>query len=363
MIRMRVLVGFSGGVDSAMAATLLRDAGHDVTAVMMSLKEGEDGDSGEGPRFGCGENEDPDGARRLADALAIPLHIVDCRDAYRKQVLEYFRDEYMTGRTPNPCVKCNPHVKFGLMPQLVREQGGEFDFFATGHYARIQYMEELGRHVLLRGVDMGKDQSYFLYRLSREQIAGTLFPLGGLTKTTVRAMAEERGIPVHDKPDSQDFYAGDYVDLLRTGPLEGDIIDSSGKILGKHNGYWNFTPGQRKGLRVAYKEPLYVIEVDRESNEVVVGVRAESLSPGCIVEDLVFHVAKPRVGEHLLGRLRSSQPLRNMIIDSYDDKDGMKVRFEEPLFGVAPGQSLVLYDKDMVVGGGVIVKRMPPLST
>ena len=340
-----VLVGFSGGVDSAMTALLLRERGCVVHAAMMSVR----GPSGQG----CGHDGDVRAAENLARHIGVPLDVFDLSDAYRRLVLDVFREEYLAGRTPNPCILCNPGVKFGLLPEHARAAGIAFDRIATGHYARIEYREALGRHVLLRGLDAGKDQSYFLYRLDAGQLARTLFPLGGFHKTEVREMARARGLPVHDKPDSQDFYAGDYSELLGRDEAEGDIVDSRGKVMGRHRGYWRYTPGQRKGLGVAYHEPLYVIRVEPAENRVVVGTRDEQLCPGCRVGDLRFPGPAPEAGATLMGKLRSAQPLRGMTVADIDG-DGMTVRFAEPIHGVAPGQSLVMYDGDMVVGGGVI---------
>lgn len=342
----RVLVGFSGGVDSSMAALLLRERGYDVSAAMMSVQDS----SG----HGCGVTEDVSGARELAQSLDIPFEVVDCSAAYRELVLDYFRREYLAGRTPNPCVRCNPLVKFSLLPELARRAGLEFSRFATGHYARIEPNPDTDRHVLLRGLDTGKDQSYFLYRLTEEQLSRTLFPLGEFLKSQVRAMAAERGLPVFDKPDSQDFYAGDYADLLEAAEREGEIVDTRGKVLGTHRGYWNFTPGQRKGLGIAFTEPLYVIRVIPESNEVVVGTKTEQLRDGCIIDDLHFNPSPPPPGSVFQGRLRSAQPLRKMTVGEAVGDGGLAVHFNEPVHGVAPGQSLVLYDGDMVLGGGVI---------
>ena len=334
-----------------MAALLLKERGYDVSAVMMTVKD----DSG----YGCGATEDLDAAKDLAERIGVPLTIVDCAAPYRELVLDYFRQEYLGGRTPNPCVRCNPLIKFGILPALAREMGQRFDYFATGHYARIEYSERYDRLVLMRGVDLRKDQSYFLYRLSSEQLAATLFPLGGFTKQEVRAMAAERGLAVHDKPDSQDFYAGDYAELLGKDAVLGDIVDEKGRVVGKHDGYWNFTPGQRKGLGIAHTEPLYVIRVEPEENRVVVGTKAEQLCSGCLINDVHFSLPLPEQGTALLGRMRSSQPLQKMTAGEMNKKDGtLEIRFAQPQHGIAPGQSLVLYEADLVIGGGIIAERL-----
>ena len=341
----RVLVGFSGGVDSAMAALLLREQGHAVHAVHMAVRD----ELGRG----CGHPGDAEAARALAGQLGIPFTAIDCSSPYQSRVLAHFQREYIAGRTPNPCVVCNPVIKFTVLPDLAREAGIAFDRFATGHYARIEYRTDLDRHVLLRGTDPGKDQSYFLYRLSPEQLAMTLFPLGGMTKREIRAGALARSIPVHDKPDSQDFYAGDYAELLGREAAEGEIVRLDGSVVGRHDGYWHFTPGQRKGLGVAFREPLYVVRVEPEANRVVVGTKEEQLRRSCRIGDLCFAGSIPDHGTILQGKLRSAQPLKTMSIGERSGET-LEILFGEPHHGVAPGQSLVLYDGEMVVGGGVI---------
>lgn len=350
MTKLRVLVGFSGGVDSATTAMLLREQGHDVAGLMMSVGKA-DGDAG--GKFGCGAGSDPAAARRLADRIGIDLHIVDVHREYRERVLDYFREEYLSGRTPNPCVQCNPTVKFGVLLTLARERGLVFDRFATGHYARLVPDPATGKNLLYRGLDHGKDQSYFLYRLSEEQRALTLFPLGEARKEQVREWARQRGLDVHDKPDSQDFHA-DYTELLGRDDWEGDIVDLSGKTLGRHNGFWRFTPGQRRGLGVAYPVPLYVDRVEPAANRVVVGRREETLKNGCVADDLRFAAEPPLPGEVLTGRMRSAQALHEMQVGEGAAAGELIIHFAKPQHGVAPGQSLVLYRGDLVVGGGII---------
>jgi tRNA-specific 2-thiouridylase len=346
----RIMVGFSGGVDSAVTALLLRDQGYVVRCAMMSVR----GESGQG----CGAAGDVEAAGRVADKLGLPFRVFDCSRAYREAVLENFRREYLAGRTPNPCVVCNPRVKFTVLPALAREAGWEFDRIATGHYARIERIG--GQAALLRGMDRSKDQSYFLYRLPREVLERVMFPLGTMEKRVVREIAREHGLEVFDKPDSQDFYHGDYAEVLGCGEAEGEIVTLAGEVVGKHSGYWRFTPGQRRGLRVAHAEALYVLRLEPATNRVVVGSRKEGLGVGCVVTETVF--ADPGapaslVGKDLMGRLRSAQPLRAMTVARFENGE-LEVRFAEPVQGVAPGQSLVLYDGERVVGGGMIQRAI-----
>ncbi len=343
-----VLLGFSGGVDSAVAALLLRERGYRVEAAFMDVR----GASGEG----CGAAGDAESAAALARRLGISFRAFDCSARYGETVLGNFRSEYLAGRTPSPCVVCNPVIKFGLLPERAAAVGVRFDWFATGHYARVERCAGTGRHVLLRGLDPAKDQSYFLYRLTEEQRARVIFPLGGMTKKQTRELAAARGVPVAAKPDSQDFYGGDYAELLGVAEREGEIVTARGEALGTHAGYWRFTPGQRKGLGVAYREPLYVLRVDPEANRVIVGTREEELSRGCVVADWVEGAEAVAPGRECLGKVRSAQPLRAMRVAAVD-AGRITVAFAERVQGVAPGQSLVLYDEDTVIGGGVIQER------
>ncbi|MCL2673403.1 MAG: tRNA 2-thiouridine(34) synthase MnmA, partial [Alphaproteobacteria bacterium] len=249
--------------------------------------------------------------------------------------------QYMAGRTPNPCVRCNCMMKFGLLPAAARDMGIDFDFFATGHYARIT-----GDFRLRQAADKARDQSYFLYRLTRQQLQKTLFPLGELAKAQVRQMAKEHGLQVADQPDSQDFYSGDYADLLDAKPSPGDIKMPDGAVVGRHDGFWRYTIGQRKGLGVSAPKPLYVVDIKPEQNQVVVDF-APPLSQGCTIVDSTGDFAAK---EKLWIKVRSGAT----PVPGWVDSDG-RATFEEPQLAV-PGQSLVAYDGDMVAGGGIIEK-------
>ena len=347
---MRIAVGLSGGVDSSVAAALLKEQGHEVVGITMSLwREGRyQGGCGDAC-FGPHEAEDIATARELCVQLGIPYHVFDCSDAYEKTVLDYFRKEYLSGRTPNPCVRCNAAMKFGLLPRLARESGLAFDAFATGHYARV--LQCNGRWHLLRGVDEAKDQSYFLYRLTQEQLSNILFPLGELRKADVRRLASRFGLAVKDKPESQDFYSGDKSELMQTPPRQGNIVDETGKVLGTHQGHWNFTIGQRKGLGVSSTQPLYVIDINACHNEVMLGNADKLLSMRILLADCHWISGTPPSG-NVLAKIRSTaQPVPAEFANS-------QLVFPGCVRAAARGQSAVLYDGDEVLGGGIISQML-----
>ncbi len=268
-------------------------------------------------------------------------------------VVEYFRGEYLAGRTPNPCVRCNGAIKFGLLPHLARKSGADFEYFATGHYARIVHGAE--RALLYCGKDAARDQSYFLHRLRQEQLRTALTPLGELDKTRVRELALEFGLPVHDKPDSQDFYSGDHRELLRAEGKQGRIVHVSGCCLGGHNGHWNFTVGQRKGLGISHPSPLYVVDIQAERNEVVVGDADAAMSRTLTAVDVNW-VSIPPPQEDFPAAVKVRSAGRAVVCLVRPSPDGgFRADFDEGIFGVAPGQSAVLYRDDMVLGGGSIV--------
>ena len=342
---MKIAVGLSGGVDSSVVAALLKEQGHTVVGVTMKLWH--DGRYRGGEKdacFGPGEAQDIARAENLCRKLGIEYRIFDCADEYEKVVLDYFRSEYLAGRTPNPCVRCNAFMKFGVLPQLVRKSGIDFDKFATGHYARIA--EKNGVFHLLRGVDEKKDQSYFLYRLKQSQLQDLLFPLGGVLKSEVRALAAKYDLDVKDKPDSQDFYSGDHTELLKTPARPGNIVDVSGKILGKHEGFWHYTIGQRKGLGIAAKDPLYVLELNACRNEVVVGSADDAKSFELTISDCSWINDEPH--DEVEVKIRSASTLRPAVFDK-----GV-LHFADGVSAAAPGQSAVLYRGDEVLGGGII---------
>ena len=342
---MKIAVGLSGGVDSSVAAALLQEQGHEVVGVTMKLwRSGRYRGGDKDACFGPGEAADIERAAALCRKLDIAYHVFDCSEEYEKVVLEYFRTEYLAGKTPNPCVRCNAVMKFGVLPRLARKSGMVFDKFATGHYARLR--EETGVFHLLCGADEKKDQSYFLYRLRQPQLKNLLFPLGGYRKSEVRELAAKYGLAVKDKPDSQDFYSGDHTELLNTPPLVGNIVDAAGEVLGTHQGFWHYTVGQRKGLGIAAKEPLYVLDLNPCRNEVVVGSAADAIRHELELADCSWIVEEP-VGE-VLAKVRSAS---KMLPARYESG---KLYFPEGVFAAARGQSAVLYGNGEVLGGGVI---------
>lgn len=349
---MRVAVGLSGGVDSAVAALLLKRAGHEVVGVTMKLwREGRYTGGAFDACFGPGEADDVAEAERIAAALEIPYETFDCADEYEREVLDYFRSERASGRTPNPCVVCNRRMKFGLLPRLAAEKTG-CGMFATGHYARLA--RSGARTALLRAAHTAKDQSYFLWGLSQEQLSRAMFPLGGLSKSEVRQLAREAAFAVADKADSQDFYSGDEGEILAMEPREGEIVDVSGRVLGRHDGHWHFTVGQRKGLGIAVGEPMYVCGIDACRNRVVVGRREQAVSRAFSVSpDTVNWVSLPPTA----GRIRCRVKVRSAGVPAGPVfwEDG-RVEAPDGVFGVAPGQSAVFYSEDggEVLFGGVI---------
>lgn len=329
--RLKVGVGLSGGVDSCVAAMLLKKAGYDVIGVTMTLGRVNEADS-----LAC--------ARLAADRLGIELSVFDFASEWRRNVAGYIGETYLSGLTPNPCVRCNETVKMALLPNAAFALG--CDFFATGHYARI----EEGR--LLRAVDHAKDQSYFLYRTDARVLARTLFPLGGMLKSEVRALARDMGLEVADKRDSQDFCGGDAVAMTGAEDREGDIVDISGKVLGRHRGFWHYTVGKRKGLGIGGGTPYYVVALNAERNEVVAGFREAALVTRFEIDSLVEFPGG--LNGELSVKVRSAgEPRKGAGIEKTGDGRAL-VSLSEGIIGVAPGQSAVFYKNDEVVGGGVI---------
>ena len=350
----------SGGVDSSVTAYLLKQQGYDVTGVTMAIWDGKSQPTGKHACYGPDEETEIFEARKIAEKLEIPFYVFNCAAAYKQAVLDNFRSEYQAGRTPNPCVQCNQLIKFGLLPSLAQKSGLSFDFFATGHYARTEFDPITGRFLLKKAADPKKDQTYFIYRLSQEQLSKVMFPIGNYSKPEIKALALRIGIAMEDKEESQDFYGGDYKDLLDIQARPGDIIDSQGKVLGHHTGIWNYTIGQRKGMGIAYSEPLYVIALDSKKNTVTVGPRSETYNTRFFVGALnwisIEKLLKPM---EVTCKIRSAQKEKDALIEPLDNGD-VSVTFFQPNDAIAPGQSAVFYDGDVVIGGGIIISAFPP---
>ena len=356
----RVLVAMSGGVDSSVAAALLREQGYEVIGVAMRLAPDRLPSARVSRRGTCCSHDDFEDARRVAERLDFPFYVIDLRAEFEARVIDNFVSEYLNGRTPNPCVMCNREIKFDRLWQ--RAEALEADFVATGHYARIE-CDEAGRFHLLRASDELKDQSYFLFMLGQQEMARILFPLGGLSKMQVRALARTLGLANADKPESQEIcfvpdsnYAGF---VTHNAPLErirpGSIRDSSGNELARHNGIHQFTVGQRRGLGIASTEPLYVRTIDAATGDVTVGRRSDLVSAGLIAGMVrLTHPEALSRGEVPVGvKIRYRHPLLRASLQILDQARA-QVRFHNGGPAVTPGQACVFYRGDEVLGGGII---------
>lgn len=359
---MKILVGMSGGVDSSVAALLLKEQGHEVIGATMKIWSDEKHErlapsvnvnSCKDACYGPNEKEDIEEARKIAEKIGIPFYVFDCSKEYEQIVLDNFKEEYLSGRTPNPCVRCNSLIKFDVLPFLAKKSGLKFDKFATGHYARVEFDDENKRYILKKGINPKKDQSYFLYKLRQDQLANILMPLGGYEKSEIRETAKNNDLKVYDKPDSQDFYSGDYNELLEVKPKTGNIINREGVILGTHEGIWNYTIGQRKGLGVAHTSPLYVIDLKKETNEVVVGEADETFKKSLIAVDLNW-VSVTGIDKETkaTAKVRSAQTPVEVIIKPVNNN--VDVNFIDPQKALTKGQSIVFYQDDVLLGGGII---------
>lgn len=342
----KIAVAMSGGVDSSLAAALLKEQGYEVVGITMEL-----GDTSEGAIRD---------AKVVADYLGIAHYVADFRKLFQEKVIDYFLSEYGRGRTPNPCVVCNPDVKFGGLIARAAELGCEY--LATGHYARIGYNEATGRYNISKGTDDHKDQAYALYRLHQEQLSHVMTPLGGWVKTDTRREAAARNLPVANKPESQEicFVPDDYKEyLLARRPVlrrEGDIVDMAGNILGRHQGVALYTVGQRKGLGIAAGHPLYVLGLDAEKNQVIVGENKEVFARGLIASNLNW-VAVEELEQPMEADVKIRYGAKEAPALLLPQPDGLlQVEFKEPVRAVTPGQSAVFYIEDKVLGGGIIEK-------
>lgn len=352
----KAAVALSGGVDSSVTLALLKDRGYEVCGLTMKIWDG-DPSAREGPRHACygpGEAEDVEDARRLCESLGVPFYEFDLRKEYRAEVLDYYADEYLAGRTPNPCYRCNSRLKFGTLYSRARESGIDFDYFATGHYARVE-KQAGGRTLLKKALDLTKDQSYFLSALKQEQLNSVLFPLGEFNKQQVRQLAADYGLEVANKIESQDFIAGDHLALVGPGN-PGPMVDTSGRVIGEHRGLPNYTIGQRKGLGVTAEEPRYVTDIDGESNTVVIGGRKDVYRDELIASSLNWiSIDKLEEPVRVKARIRYLHKEDEATVTPLDNGK-VKVKFDRPQLAITPGQAVVFYQEDTVVGGGTIEK-------
>jgi tRNA-specific 2-thiouridylase len=362
-----VLVAMSGGVDSSVAAALLCERGYRVIGVTMNLWDYDRVGGNVNRDSGCCSIDTMDDARAVCHTLGVPHYVVNLRDQFEEMVTENFIREYLEGRTPNPCVRCNTYLKWGVLLQKAHELGA--DRIATGHYARITYDRDRGRYLLRRGVDRDKDQSYALWGIRPEGLRRTLLPVGEFTKAEVRQIARRLGLRTAEKPESQEICFvpdNDYTRFLREkvptllSVEGGEIVDRQGNVVGRHRGFPFYTVGQRRGLGLSLGRPVYVTAIDPEANRVVIGDADDLLAEGLIAEKVnwvsIDGLEAPRPAEV---KIRYRDPGSPATL--YPEPDGqIRVIFSEPQRAVTPGQSAVFYDDDIVLGGGIIAAAVAP---
>jgi len=347
----RVIVAMSGGLDSSVTAVLLKEEGYEVIGVTMQIWERS---KDWGGCCGLGSIED---AKKVANKLGIPHYVLNFRDIFREKVIANFCEEYREGRTPNPCIRCNQYIKFDALLKKAEELGA--DYIATGHYARIEYDSRRKRYLFMKGVDQRKDQSYVLYVLTQEQLKRTLLPLGNLTKDRVRQIAKEKDLPVATKPESQEICFipdNNYGEFLREYIPEGKsgpIVNKEGKVIGEHQGIIFYTIGQRKGIGIAAKEPLYVIAIDKENDTIVVGKEKDVYGNELIAEDVKFIIEELKEPFRAEAKIRYLHQTSSATVYPLDGNK-LKVKFDGPQWAITPGQAVVFYDGDIVIGGGTI---------
>ena len=347
----KVVVAMSGGVDSTLTARLLLDQGYDVYGATMYQFDGQD--------------EEIEGARSMAEFIGIPFKVVDVREAYQKFVLSYFIDAYARGMTPNPCMMCDFKVKFGLFYDEVR-RAFDAPYFATGHYARILYNPERQKYEGHKGIDLGKDQSYMMYHLTQDQLAHIIFPLGRTFKKDTRRISKEKGLPTYNKAESQDICfltsESSYVEFLKNHAPEafrpGNIVDKKGRVLGQHRGIPYYTIGQRKGLGIAARTPLYVTALRPDKNQVVVGDNDDLFRTRLLADELHFTDGEAPAEEfRCQAKIRYGIKVHDCTV-TLERNGRAVVKFDEPQRAITTGQSVVFYDDDRLIGGGTIMRAL-----
>ena len=352
-------VAMSGGVDSSVAAGLLRREGYDVIGITLRLWEEEPSCRVENNVHACCSLDSVDDAKTVATILGIPHYTLDFRDMFRRDVIDYFVDLYARGETPNPCIACNKFIKFGLLWEQAQQFGA--DFLATGHYARVVYDEKRQLYTLRRGDDLHKDQTYVLYQLTQDILPHLLFPMAHIEKARARELAKQWKLPVFNKPESQDICFipdNDYKGFLeRVSPdifKAGDFVDIRGKVVGRHKGIAAYTVGQRRGLGIGGPGgPYYVIALDKVHNRVVVGGERDLFSTRVRAKSATWVEETPTKPFRAYGKIRYAA--EEAACRVYPDGDGLEAEFDKPQRAVTAGQALVLYDGDRVLGGGVII--------
>ena len=359
MDRKKVVVAMSGGVDSSVTAALLQEQGYDVVGVTMNLYSlPQEYCRSENLRSCCGWKATED-AHRVAVSLGISQYVVDLKKPFEQSVITDFCEQYAQGRTPNPCVRCNQHIKFNAL--LKKAKAFEADYIATGHHARVEYDDQKKRYLLKKGQDREKDQSYFLYALTQEQLSRTLMPVGHFTKREVRRKAQALGLPVAQRPESQEIcfipdndYAGFLQSRIPEAFRPGPIVDSESRTLARHKGILHYTIGQRRGMGISAAHPLYVLSIRSDANTIVVGPE-EKLYEKTLQASRLNFISLARITKPLKikARIRYKHREAKALVTPLN-VDKIRVEFEKPQRAITPGQSVVLYDGDTVVGGGII---------